>query len=47
MISMDLDVKVISRFGRQYRELLEKPTSWMPLLESLCIEDVAPSDALV
>jgi hypothetical protein len=40
VVPMDFDVKVISRFGRQYRELLEKADQLMPLLESLCIEDV-------
>jgi hypothetical protein len=35
----DLDVKVISRFGRQYLELFEKADQLMPLLESLCIEN--------
>jgi hypothetical protein len=40
VIPMDFDVKVISRFGRQYRELMEKADQLMPLLESLCIEDV-------
>ena len=40
VMPMDFDVKVISRFGRQYRELLEKADQLMPLLESLCIEDV-------
>jgi hypothetical protein len=40
VIPMDFDVKVISRFGRQYRELMEKADQLMPLLESLCIEEV-------
>jgi len=40
VMPLDFDVKVISRFGRQYRELLEKADQLMPLLESLCIEDV-------
>jgi hypothetical protein len=40
VMPMDFDVKVISRFGRQYRELLEKADQVMPLLESLCVEDI-------
>jgi hypothetical protein len=39
-LPLDLDVKVISRFGRQYHELLEKADQLIQLLESLCIEDV-------
>ena len=35
----DTDVKVISRFGRQYLELFEKADQLMPLLESLCMEN--------
>ena len=45
-LPLDLDVKVISRFGRQYRELLEKADQLMPLLESLCIEDVITEQEL-
>jgi hypothetical protein len=30
-LPLDLDVKVISRFGRQYRELLEKADQLMPI----------------